>query len=309
MPFSQGSRSSLAYVTETGFGVTPVSPVLTRVPIKTHSLSLTKERLQGEDIEQDRMPRVDRHGNRQAGGSIEIDLRKGDYDPFLESAFFSSFDSNNILDIGTTLKYFTIEDGANDISQFRVFTGMAVSSASFSLAPNQMVQTTFEMVGKDMSQLSATASTGGAPISSSSNSPFDSYSGFLYEGGTATSNELAIVSTLEFSISNSLAPTFVVGSASTPQLEYGRAVVEGTMSVYYEDAALINKFIDETESELQVTVNDPTGLNPYTFYFPRVKYNGADVPLANPQSRLITLPFVALYDEVTGTNLRLTRTT
>ena len=91
-------------------------------------------------------------------------------------------------------------------------------------------------------------------------------------------------------------------------MQYGLATVEGTMTVYYEDAALINKFLNETESSLSVTVDDPTGANGYTFYFPRIKYNGAATPLANPQSRFIELPFVALKDMSAGYSLRLTRT-
>ena len=109
-------------------------------------------------------------------------------------------------------------------------------------------------------------------------------------------------------MTNSLAPTFVVGADNAQSLEFGRAVVEGTMTVYYEDQTLINKFLNETESSIEVSIDDPTGANPYTFLFPRVKYNGASVPLQNPQSRLITLPFVALYDTVENTNLKMTRT-
>ena len=308
MPFAQGSRSALRYVAESTFGTTPTTPTFKELPIKTHSLTLTKERLQGNDIQADRMPRVDRHGNRSASGSIEVDLRKGDYDPFLESAFMSTFDTNDVIEIGTTPKYFSIEDAALDISEFRLFTGMTVTTANFSVAPNQMVNTTFEFVGKNMTQNATTASTGGTPTAISTNAPFDSYNGTIFEGGTGTANEIGIVTSLEFSITNSFAPTFVIGSSTAPQLEFGRAVVEGTMTVYYENETIINKFLNETESEIQFEVDDPTGANPYVFYMPRVKYNGADVPLANPQSRLITLPFVALYDSVEGTNLRLTRT-
>jgi Ethanolamine utilization protein EutJ (predicted chaperonin) len=76
---------------------------------------------------------------------------------------------------------------------------------------------------------------------------------------------------LDFSISNSYAPTFVIGDDSAPSLEYGQAVVEGTLSAYFEDAALITRFLDEVESELEVSVDDPTGANPYTFLFPRIK--------------------------------------
>jgi len=304
MAFSQGSRSSLAYIAETTFGTTPATPTFATLPFNTHSLDVTKDRVEGNEIQADRMPRVDRHGNKQAGGSIEVDLRKGDYDAFLESAFLNSF-STNTLKVGTTPKYFSIEDAANDISQFRLFTGMSVSTLNVSIAPNQMVTATFDMVGKTGTQAATTGSTGGAPTASSANAPFDSYSGTIEDGGSA----ISIVTSIDFSVTNSLAPTFVVGSDSAQQLEFGRAVIEGTMTVYYEDAALINKFLNETESSIEVSVNDPSGASAYTFLFPRVKYNGASVPVQNPQSRLITLPFVSLYDTTENSNLVLTRTT
>jgi hypothetical protein len=307
MAFAQGSRSELRFIAENTFGVTPNSPTFARLPVKTHSLNLSKERLEGNDIQADRMPRVDRHGNRNAAGSIEVDLRKGDYDEFLESAMFSTFNTNNVMKIGTTPKFLTIEDASLDISQFRLFTGMAVSTASFSIAPNQMVNTTFEMVGKNMTQNATTASTGGAPTAITGNPPFDSYNGSIFEGGVGTSDLLGIVTSLDFSITNSLAPTFVVGSDATPQLEFGRAVIEGTMNVYYDNATLINKFINETETSIQVSVASPGGTDAYTFLLPRVKINGANVPLANPQSRIIELPFVSLFDATEGSNLVLTR--
>jgi hypothetical protein len=303
MAFAQGSRSSLSYIAETSFGTTPSTPTFANLPINSHSLDLTKDRVEGNEIQADRMTRVDRHGNKQAGGSIEVDLRKGDYDELLESAFFNSY-ATNVLKVGTTPKYFTMEDAANDIAQFRLFTGLAVSTASFSIAPNQMVTATFDMVGKGMTQAGTTGSTGGTPTASTTNSPFDSYSGTITDGGSG----ISIVTSIDFSLSNSLAPTFVVGADNAQSLEFGSAVVEGTMTVYYEDETLINKFLNETESSITVSVDDPTGSNAYTFEFPRVKYNGASVPLQNPQSRLITLPFVALYDSVEGTNLKMTRT-
>ena len=303
MAFAQGSRSSLSYIAETSFGTTPSTPTFANLPINSHSLDLTKDRVEGNEIQADRMTRVDRHGNKQASGSIEVDLRKGDYDELLESAFFNSY-ATNVLKVGTTPKFFTMEDAANDISQFRLFTGMAVSTASFSIAPNQMVTATFDMVGKGMTQAGTTGSTGGTPTASTTNSPFDSYSGTITDGGSG----ISIVTSIDFSLSNSLAPTFVVGADNAQSLEFGSAVVEGTMTVYYEDETLINKFLNETESSITVSVDDPTGSNAYTFEFPRVKYNGASVPLQNPQSRLITLPFVALYDSVENTNLKMTRT-
>jgi len=41
--------------------------------------------------------------------------------------------------------------------------------------------------------------------------------------------------------------------------------------------------------------------------FPKAKLNAADVSVDGPTSRLITIPFVALYDSTEGSNLVITR--
>jgi hypothetical protein len=276
------------------------------LPYTTHSLNLTKERVSGNDIQADRMPRVDRHGNRQVSGDINVDLRKGDYDPFLESAMFNTF-STDTLKVGTSPQYFTIEDAALDISQFQLFTGMAVSSMNVSLAPNQMVTTGFTMVGKDGAISSTTASTALTDITG--NAPFDSYSGDLQladVGGSLAA--VTTVQSLDFTLNNSLSPTFVIGDATAPQLEYGRAEIEGTIAAYFEDASLVNRFINETETQLEVSVDDPTGANTYTFLFPRIKINSAEIGVEGPNSRIVNMSFIALYDSVEDSNLTITRT-
>jgi len=304
MAFAQGSRSGLSYIVESTFGTTPAGN-FTAIPYNTHSLNLTKERVTGNEIQPDRMLRVDRHGNRSVAGDIVVDLRDGNFDPFLESALQSTFTVGGDLLVGVTPKYFSIEDAANDIAQYRLFTGMSVSNMSVSIAPNQMVTTTFSMVGKDMTISGTGQTVDDATIAQ----PFDSYSGDVSIGDVASASASAIVTSLEFSIDNALSPTFVVGDDATPHLETGMATVEGTLTAYFEDAALINRFINETESELIVSVDDPTGANEYTFTFPKIKVNGADVPVDGPTSRIITLPFVALYDATEDTNLKITRPT
>jgi len=301
MAFAQGSRSSLSFITESTFGTTPAGN-FTNLPFSTHSLNLTKDRVAGTDIQADRMARVDRHGNRQVGGDIVVDLRDGDFDVFLESAMLNTW-ATNVLKVGTTPKFMSIEDYAADIDQSRVFTGMSVSTMGISLAPNQMVTTTFGMVGKDMT-ISATEKTQNA---ASGAAPFDAYSGDISIGNVGGASAVAIVTALDFTLNNSYAPTFVIGDDSAPSLEYGRAEVEGTLTAYFEDASLINRFLNETETEIEVSVDDPTGANSYTFSFPRVKINSADVGVDGPTSRMISMSFVALYDTTEETNLKITR--
>ena len=299
MAFAQGSRSSLSYIVESTFGTTPAGN-FQNLPFTTHSLNMTKERVSGTDINADRMSRVDRHGNRQVAGDIVADLRDTDFDDLLESAMLNTW-ATNVLKVGTVPKYFSIEDYAADIDQARLFTGCSVNTLSVSLAPNAMVTGTVSIVGKDMT-ISATEKTQDAATGAA---PFDAYSGDLEIGGSVA----AIVTSMDFTLTNGFAPTFVVGDDSAPSLEVGDAVVEGTISAYFEDAALLNRFIDETETSLKVTVGDNESTpNTLEFFFPRCKINSADVGVDGPTSRVISLSFVALRDETEATNLRITRT-
>ena len=308
MAFSQGSRTRLSYIEEVTFGVTPTGN-FQEIPFETHSLNLTKERVEGNDIVSDRMTRIDRHGNKQTAGDVTASLRNGNFDTWLESLMFSTWDTSPVtapdeLKVGTTLKTFTIEDYAADIDQARLFTGMGVSSASFSIAPNQLVNVTWSFVGSD-SSISQTEKT---TTAITDEQPFDAYSGAVTIGNTGAGlSAITSITQIDFTVNNSLAPTFVVGSDATPQLEYGRAQIEGTLTAYFEDASLYNRFVNETETALQVTVNDPTASNEYGFFFPKIKVNGADIPVQNEQSRLITIPFVSLYDATEGSNLTITR--
>tara|TARA_R110002020_G_scaffold148803_7_gene324886 strand:+ start:481 stop:1404 length:924 start_codon:yes stop_codon:yes gene_type:complete len=307
MAFAQNSRSGLSYVVESTFGTTPATPTFVTLPYSTQSLQLTKERVAGNDIQSDEMTRVDRHGNRTVAGEIAVDLRMADYDPFLESVMGSAW-ATDVLKVGTTAKYFSIEDGATDISQYRLFTGCTVSTMAVSIAPNQMVTANFTMVGQDMAIAGTTAAS--SLTASSTNAPFDSYSGDMAIGNAGGSSSVAVVTGIDFTVSRGYEPTYVVGSDTAPCLVRGRAEVEGTFTAYFEDETLVNRFLNETETEIEVSVDDPTGSNPYTFMFPRCKINGADVPVdANTGPRVISIPFVAIYDTTEDTNIKITRST
>lgn len=303
MTCAQGSRTGLAYVVETAYGVLPAVPTLQSIPYKTHSLDFTKSLVEGADIYPDRMQRVSRHGTGSVTGSIEIDMRRTEYDALLENVFMNDF-SSDVLKIGTTRKFMTLEDSANDITQFRAFNGVAFNSFAMSIAPNQAVTGVFTAVGKGMTQ-AATSVSASAATDPTGYEPFDSFSNPVLEAGSS----LGIVTALEFTLNNGLSVVPAIGSDTSVCMDYGMANLTGSLSVRYTDAALIDKFLDETESSLSITVDDRNALNAYTIEMPRIKYNGASVPVANPQGRVITLPFVALYDDAESTLISITRPT
>ena len=308
MAFSQNSRSKVSYIAETVFGTTPtgVSPIgdFQEINKTSFGMELTKERVQGNDLQSDRMTRVDRHGNKSTSGDLVVDLRDGEYDLFLQAAMLNTF-ATTTLKTGVTPKFFTFEEYAVDIDQARLFTGTTVTSASFSIAPNQMVTTTFGLVGKTMTAGAIQAPQLAAGLGV--NQPFDAFSGAMNIGNVGAAAAVSNISSIEFSINNGFNPDYVIGSDSAPNLNYGMSVVEGSFTAYYEDLAFLDRFINEVETEIEVTVNDPTGTNAYTFQFPRVKINGAAIPVGGEGSRLITMPFVALYDTTEASNLVIRR--
>ena len=305
--FAQGSRSQLAFAKESTYG-TAVT-VDTNLPFNTHSLSLSKERVAGNEIQKDRMARVDRHGNKSVAGDITVDLRHGTYDELIASALLrdddlsTAFDANNeSLSVGTANRFFTIEDQMADLSKGRKFTSMHVNSMAISVAPNQMVSATFGMIGKTMTSLSSITTV---DADDTNPSPFDSYSGSISIGGSPVS----IITSLDFTLTNNYVNTFVIGSDESPSMDAGQAVVEGSVTAYVEDLATLHDlFVNETESSISLTVKDntntPDGL---TFKIPRVKFNGADLPVSGGESRIITLPFVGLYDSTDNTVLSVTK--
>ena len=299
MAFSQGSRSSLSLVVESTFGTTPAGNFI-NIPFSSTSLNMSNDVLNGTDIQADRMQRVTRLGNERVAGDIVVDLRSTEYDSLLESAMMNTW-ATNVLKVGTTPKFFSIEDYAADIDQARLFTGMSAGSMGVSLAPNQMVTTTFGMVGKSMTigQTQKTQTAAGTDV------PFDAYSGDISIGNVGSPTASAIITALDFTIDNAAEPTFVIGDDSAPSIEAGMATVEGTMTAYFEDAALINRYLNETLTAIQVSVSD--SVNTYTFDFPSVKITSADVGVDGPSSRMITMAFVALHDTAESTSLKITR--
>lgn len=201
------------------------------------------------------------------------------------------------LNIGNTYRSFTIEMGHTDISQYRVYKGCRVNSVAFELPPTDMVRATWGIVGQDMSTVSA-VSIDAAYSDAPTNSPLAAVDATLYEGSTFT--ELGSVTGLTFDINNNLDGKPVVGSNTLPNILYGnKQEVTGELTVLFQNATMLNKFINETESNIFIKLSDPNGTDFLKIFFPRVKYNGGEIGDADPQGLPITMPFVALAPSAT----------
>lgn len=299
MALATGGFHGLSFVPEVTMGTTPLTPTMTAIRHTTCSLGLTKESFQSNELRSDRQISDLRHGAKKVEGEVGFELSYGAFDDLLAAALFGSW-TTNVLKAGTTYKSFTMERRFTDISQYQVFTGVMIDSMSLNITPNGMITGSFGLVGMGTS-ISGTSL--GSPAAAAANSPFDGFGGSLEEGGVS----IAAISAITLELQNSLDPFFALGSDSAVGINAGRCQVSGTVSAAFQNTTLLNKFIAETESSLSIGLSDPLG-NDLTILLPRIKYSGGDIPAQNEGRIVMNMPFTALLDSVTGTNIQITRT-
>lgn len=304
--FATGGFHGTRYYKEEEYAVVPANVSMRGLRHTSNSLILSKESFQSQELRSDAQISDLRHGNRQASGDIGIEFSFAEYDDFLEAAVRGKWEDNpdvpgqKFLVAGVQESSFTIERVFNDIKQYQYFTGCKVDSLTLTVQPNAMVTGTVSIVGSAIH-------FSGEPLDpdpdpSFSYAPYDGFKGKLVEGGSV----IAVVTSMEFSIENSIEPAFVIGSDVAEALVAGRINVSGTISAYFQNMDLLKKFTDEIETSLQFTLGDGVSQS-YIVTLPRVKYSGGDNPVDGEGPVTLNMPFQALYDECSGTNIRIDR--
>ena len=300
MAFAAGSSHGLRYIAETSFGNLPSPLNMKPLRHKSCSLVLSKDTFQSEELRSDAQIADFRHGVKKCGGDIAFELSFGEYDPFLAAALRGTW-KNNVLVAGTALQTFAFEREFADIKQYEFFKGCAVNSLSLEVQTNAMITGTMNIVGKEATFAATSASTG--TETSETHSPLDGFSGALKEGNAT----IATVTSISLQIENNIEPANVVGSDVAAALVPGRINCTGTVSAYFENLNLLNKFVNETPSSIEVTLG--TGAGSYKLTLPRIKYSGGDNPVDGEGPIMLNMPFQALLDPTTGTNVKIQRVT
>lgn len=302
---ARGSRLAAIYAMEDSWASLPSSVVAYNLRITGFGVQLSKDSFQSEELRSDRQIADLRHGMFSVEGDIPVELSAGAFDDLISSAMFDDWSENDEIVIGTEMKSFTLQRGFTDIGQYHWFPGCVVNSWSLNIEPNAIVTSTFNVIGETM-ETGETAELTGAS-DKATNAPFDSFSGFIREGGTGTGDEIAVVTGLDLSVENNIEALQVVGMNKSAGLADGRANITGTLNAYFVDSVMLNKFLNETESSLSFQLEDDAG-NSLEFYLPRIKYSGSDLSVDSEAPVTLSMPFTALVDtDGIGTTMKITR--
>jgi len=167
---------------------------------------------------------------------------------------------------GALRKSFLIEKFFGDVTQFMSFTGMRVGNMTLNVEAQALVTGVFSFMGKEgvSAQVTVLGSQIPAGIQDALNATTNV--GNIEEGGI---DLVTAIRSLDIAIGNNLRQKPQIGSKSSVDVGYGFVDVTGTMSVYFEDETLLQKFIAHTESSFNFTFTDSDG-NSMVFTMPRL---------------------------------------
>lgn len=211
------------------------------------------------------------------------------------------------LTAGTTRRSFSFLRDFTDQTtagqhRYHSFLGQEFNKLTIKIAPEAIVTVDFDLVGQNASTPSDTAPVGCTYVDPNTNEPMDSFSGAISEGGSA----FALATELTLTLENGLATKPIIGTDLSLEPSIGRSNVSGSLTMHSDSPAQLEKFYAETESSLKLTLADLAG-NAYRITLPRIKYNGGQND-ANGQGPITpALPFQALLDSTTGTNIIIER--
>jgi hypothetical protein len=209
------------------------------------------------------------------------------------------------LKAGITRRSFTIERKFGDIQSadkpFHRFKGVELNSLKLQVSANKIVTGAFGVLSQGLS-LDTIPIVGSTYKAATTTGVMDSFTGTLTEGGSA----IAVVTEIQLTLENGLEARYVVGSKQTILPSVKRSNCNGQVTVFFENSALLEKFINETESSIAFDTPDTAG-NIYTWTIPRLKFNGGQPDVKGDGPITLGIPFQALLDSVTSTNLSIER--
>lgn len=200
------------------------------------------------------------------------------------------------ISVGTNLKTVTMERAFLDIGKYQVFRGAAYNGMRLNISPERIVGGEFSLVSMIPDPMTGSPLDAN-PTAAPTTRPFAAFDGGVYIDST----RMGIVTAVELNIDNGRTLEGVVGSKYSPDVFEGLFNMTGQITLFMEDEALVNAFLNETAARLWVRMNDPAG-NFHLLKVPDLLYTGAGIDPPRLGPNRIVLPFRAKYDATADTS-------
>lgn len=194
---------------------------------------------------------------------------------------------------GFVSRKYAIEIWNQDVDVARLFTECRCGGFNAQLPASGIGTVDFDFMGRNMMMYEdGSAPFFTSPAAETTTGVVAAVNGLLRASGET----IAVITGLNIQMQLSPSADPVVGSNLVPEIFLGRANVSGQLTAFFENADLINDFVNENEIELLAYLTTTSAVNTpaLTFYMPRVKLGGADLQTQGEGGQSITLPYQAL---------------
>jgi hypothetical protein len=198
-----------------------------------------------------------------------------------------------------TRRSFYVEQYYQDIDQSLVFGGCRVSGFTLRGQPDGMASVEIRMAGVSQDE----KATGDSPLYTSPTEYTTDALVFTDAKIALDGSDIATATSFEINAELGGATLPVIGSTVSPDVFDNEMVVNGSLSLLRQDLTRLTALDAETEYELHILLEEPTGTPKKAFglFVGRVKLTGVDAALGQDGAMIETIPFaVGLKASATG---------
>jgi len=301
---ADSSENTLAVIAEATAGTTPATPAFKLIRITNENLVANFETLISNEIRADATVSDVRRTGVSVSGEVNFELHKSlIFEDLLAAAIRGSW-VTNVAKGGVLKPSFSMERkvvGPVDTNYFR-FTGCRIGGISLNLNPDELVTGAFRVTGT--AHATATSIITGATYGAATSNP-------VMAGVDVTSLAVSGVAGVDYTgltleIDNQLRIQRKLGSTSARGVGYGRRLITGTLTAYFEDLTAYNAFMNNSTPSIVSTISD--GTDSFTITIPKVRFTGGEVPTpGNDQDVMLTLNWHAIYDSGISSDIQVAR--
>ena len=188
------------------------------------------------------------------------------------------------------------------------YIGMVPNSITLSLDPLTTVKMAVAWMGKQgyygFGAVHTASAGDGSPTADNATPDMiaSAHIGVLREGAAISTEDIR---NIEITFGPQLRDRPVLGSFNSLTYGRGQFSVRGTLTQYYKTGLTLQKFIDQTATDLQIPIEDGSG-NFIGITIPKMVFDDGDQP--NPgrnQDGMVTLPFLAYKDATSGVTIQI----
>jgi len=300
MPQARGTQTVTALFQETTYNTTPGTPSGQKLYLTANQIQAQQNRLDSNTLTNSRERDQPIAGNINVAGPLNFELGA----EWIGTLMKNAMGTNATTGAGPYVHTMTLGDlpagmviekdfGANisGSGRYQYYNGCKVATAAFDFPAEGFPTGSIAITG---AKETASATPLDATLDDNGNTPFSAFQATILEGGSS----IATVTAASINLDNGLDESvYVVGGAGErTALPEGFATISGSITALFEDATLLNKAINGTESSLKITLSRGDGLGSsgnesMEFFVQQLLYERTSPPITGPAGIQITLPF------------------